>query len=218
MNEHEIGREVQELGSRLERIEASLRVKPGYAGVNGDRGSSRYHKSSGGVAEKKPVEWKLKKGDTLPPLLSNLMRLPHLPAPKFDDPPQRRLGPFTRAVDSHRQLVRRRIRRILSARQSDLLGYEVDRSEYRRRVGGRDLCRDTHSLGQGAHPRWPVRANFQLILRGPGGTPVGVYNDGFWVDCNENDLFLISHQFNPGLYDLVTGVSWNLSYSGIGRC
>ena len=88
MNEHEIGREVQELGSRLERIEASLRVKPGYGGVNGDRGSSRYHKSSGGVAEKKPVEWKLKKGDPLPPLLSSLMRLPHLPVSKFDDPPQ----------------------------------------------------------------------------------------------------------------------------------
>jgi hypothetical protein len=38
------------------------------------------------------------------------------------------------------------------------------------------------------------------------------------VNCNENDLFLISHQIDPGLYDLVTGVSWNLSYSGIARC
>jgi hypothetical protein len=89
MNEHEIGREVQELGSRLERIEASLRARPGSGGMDGDRGSSRYHESLGGT-EKKPVEWKLKKGDPLSPFLSTLMRLPLLPVPKFNDPPQQK--------------------------------------------------------------------------------------------------------------------------------
>jgi hypothetical protein len=61
-------------------------------------------------------------------------------------------------------------------------------------------------------------ANFQLVMTGPGGAPVGTYNDQFWVDCNENDLFLLSHPFNPGLYDLVTSVWINLSYNGIARC
>jgi hypothetical protein len=60
--------------------------------------------------------------------------------------------------------------------------------------------------------------NFRLNLIGKGGAPIGVYNDAFWVNCSENDLFFISHEFDPGLYDLVTGASWNLSYSGIGRC
>lgn len=219
MNEHEIGREVQELGSRLEQIEASLRVKPGYGGVNGDRGSSRYHKSSGGVAEKKPVEWKLKKGDPLPPLLSSLMRLPHLPVSKFDDPPQSKTWsaspePLIFIVswsgggsDEFFRLVNQTFS--VTKWTDPNTGVESAVATY---AATRIASGRAHTVvGQSA-------ANFQLILREPGGTPVGVYNDGFWVNCNENDLFLISHQFNPGLYDLVTGVSWNLSYSGIGRC
>jgi hypothetical protein len=48
---------------------------------------------------------------------------------------------------------------------------------------------------------------------GPGGTPIGVFNDVFGVNCNENDLFLISHQIDPGLYDLETSITINLSDS-----
>jgi hypothetical protein len=55
-------------------------------------------------------------------------------------------------------------------------------------------------------------------MSGPGGTPVAVFNDVFGVSCTENELFLISHPFDPGLYDLVTAASYNVSCSGVGRC
>jgi hypothetical protein len=88
MNEHEMDREIQELRSRVGRIEASFGVKRGCGCVDGDRGASRHDQSTGGTAATKPIQWKLKKGDHLPPFLSSLIRVPIHPAPIFDDPPQ----------------------------------------------------------------------------------------------------------------------------------
>jgi hypothetical protein len=87
MNEYGIGREVDDLRSRLERLEANSGVKLGGRGA-ADRGASFFHQSSGGVAETKPVEWKLEKGARLPPFLSSFMRVPLHPASKFDVPTQ----------------------------------------------------------------------------------------------------------------------------------
>ena len=50
MSEHEIGREIYDLRSRLERLEASSGTKPG-CGCATDRGASHSHQSAGGVAD-----------------------------------------------------------------------------------------------------------------------------------------------------------------------
>jgi hypothetical protein len=219
MNEHEIGREVQELGSRLERIEASLGIKPGCGCVDGDRGASRHHESSGGIAQTKPVEWRLKKGDHLPPFLTSLMRLPLHPVSTFDSPPQSKT--WSASPEPLILIVN------WSGGGSDeffrLVNQTFSVVKWTNPNTGVESANVTYAatrIASGRARTLPGQsgANFQLIVRAPGGTPIGVFNDPFSVNCNENDLFLISHQIDPGLYDLVTGVSWNLSYSGIARC
>ena len=71
MSEHEIGREIHDPRSRLERLEASSGTKPS-CGCAADRGASHFHQSSGGVAETKPVEWKLEKGASRSVLVSSV--------------------------------------------------------------------------------------------------------------------------------------------------
>src|SRR6202020_3404672 len=91
MSEHEIGREIHDLRSRLERLEASPGTKPGW-GCAPDRGASHFHQSSGGVAETKPVEWKLEKGARFPPFLLSYLRIPLAEGLHFDPPPQSKTG------------------------------------------------------------------------------------------------------------------------------
>src|ERR1700733_9092575 len=91
MSEHEIGREIHDLRSRLERLEASSGTKPS-CGCAADRGASHFHQSSGGVAETKPVEWKLEKGARFPPFLLSYLRIPLAGAFIFEPPPKRKPG------------------------------------------------------------------------------------------------------------------------------
>ena len=219
MNEHEIGREVQDLRSRLQRIEMSLGVKPGCGCNDGDRGATRHHESSNDLAQKKPVEWKLKKGDHLPPLLSSLMRIPLHQVSTFGDPPQSKTWGL--AKEPWILIVN------WASGGSDewfrLVNQTFSVTKWTNPNTGIQSAVWTYSatrIASGRAQTVPGQTvtNFQTILNGPGGGPVGVYNDAFWVNCNENDLFLISREFDPGLYDLVVGCSLNTSGSNIARC
>jgi hypothetical protein len=74
MSEYDIGWDVQDLRSRLERLEAG---SGGAAGKKGEvRGASALREVSGGLSEHPPVLWKLEAGERLPPFALSLLRLP----------------------------------------------------------------------------------------------------------------------------------------------
>jgi hypothetical protein len=93
----------------------------------------------------------------------------------------------------------------------------VDEPEYGRRNGSGDIFRDAIASGRAKTDAWSG-TNFQLIVRTTGGTPILIHNAGFSVSCNQNGVFDVSYQIDPGQFDLVGGANWALSYNGIARC
>jgi len=87
MSEYEIGRDIQDLRSRLARLEANSGIKPDCGCVE-DRGASMVHQASTAVADAAPLEWKLEKGARFPPFLLGLLGVPLHSERPFDAPPQ----------------------------------------------------------------------------------------------------------------------------------
>jgi hypothetical protein len=217
MSEHEIGREIHDLRSRLERLEASSGTKPG-CGCAADRGASHFHQSSGGVAETKPVEWKLEKGARFPPFLLSYLRIPLAEGLHFDAPPQSKTWGCTPeplilivnwsggGSDEFFRLVNQTFSVIKWTNPNT--GIATATASYSATI-----------IASGRAKTIPGSvANFQLVVRATGGTPILIYTNPFSVRCDENGLFDISHQIDPGQFDLVSGATWSLSYSGISRC
>src|SRR5262249_19649561 len=89
MNEHEIGRGIQELRSRIERLEGAC-----WGGRERSEAERRSDWRGGGSGdpktrvdfEKEPILWEFKKGAAFPPFLFNLFGYP--PNVQFDIAPQ----------------------------------------------------------------------------------------------------------------------------------
>ena len=93
----------------------------------------------------------------------------------------------------------------------------MDEPEYGHCDGGGDISATIIASGRAKTVPGSV-ANFQLVVRATGGTPILIYTNPFSVTCDENGLFDVSHQFDPGQFDQVSGATWSLSYNGISRC
>jgi hypothetical protein len=63
---------------------------------------------------------------------------------------------------------------------------------------------------------------FDITLRnaqgGPLGSPGAYPGNIVWVSCHDNRDFSIGGAFNPGLYDLVTGATWDIPGFHVHRC
>jgi hypothetical protein len=221
MSEYEIGRDVQDLRSRVERIESSLRMKPGWAGAD-DRGTSISHEISGGTSDVIPVLWKPKAGEPVPPFLSSLLGVPlardHLHP---DDPPQVktwkcRPEPFTLMIhwsgggsDELYKLVHQTFS-ILKWTDPNS-GHVSATFTYAGTViaSGKAKTVDANECTMA----------FSLNAIG-GGAPI----KEFWYfaplipSCKDNYPWTFSRSFDPGEFDLVGGASWRFTYSDVQRC
>ena len=217
MSDYEIGKEIQGLSSRIDRIELRLGVKTACRCTENANISMIRHEATGGISDKEPVLWKLEKGERLPPFISSFMHLP-LGVHQFAAPPRSKT--WTGSPEPF----------ILTVNWSD---------------GGSDeffrLVNQTFSVFEWTDPNTNVvatvatysatliasgqaktgvgsTASMQLVVRGAGGTPLLIYNYPFSVTCSQNGLFIVSQRMLPGQFDLVGGVTWTIAYTGIYSC
>jgi hypothetical protein len=217
MSEYEIGRDIQDLRSRLARLEANSGIKPDCGCVE-DRGASMVHQASTAVADAAPLEWKLEKGARFPPFLLGLLGVPLHSERPFDAPPQSKTWgmatePWIHTVNwsgGGSDEFFRLVNQSFSVLKWTTPGTGAVNSVAT--YSGTRIASGRAKTASGS------TANFSMNVKTSGGTPLLLYTIPFYVACNENDLFIASSRMDPGQFDLVAGASFSTSYSGIQRC
>ncbi len=215
MSEYEIGRDIQELRGRLDRLEGDSRGGPCGPGRS-NLGTGR-HFSSGGISHHEPARWQLKAGERLPPILLSHLGLPFPPvqlnAPLDSTTWPCHPEPLVQTVfwsDSGRDEFYRFVNQTFSfMRWTNPNTGEVSAS----------VTYSATKIASGkAQNYYTSFHNMAIAVRNSGGSPIFNFGDDIWVHCNDNTLFTISRPIDPGLYDLIGGATWEIHYSGILRC
>jgi hypothetical protein len=232
MDMYSIGRDVEELRSRLERLEDAC--LSGRERLDADRRSDWSGSISGDLEasvdfEKDPILWELEEGAQFPPFLFYLFGLPpntHLRVPpqsktwtcvpepliidvnwdaggrdehfRFSD----QVFSIIRVTDPNTGIVKATA--IYSARLTARNGRSIDWA------GG--------YIGPPYVPSHYVGPSFHVTLRGAGGAGLFKYDTRFSVGCGADHMVNFSSDFPPGLYDLVTGATWELPSWHVARC
>jgi hypothetical protein len=69
-----------------------------------------------------------------------------------------------------------------------------------------------------AHTQFNSTNFMEVTVRAAGGTPLQVIGKNFSVACNENSLFIISAEIDPGQFDLIGGATWSNTFNFIQPC
>ncbi len=232
MNEYEIGRDIQELRSRIERLERT------FSGGREPSEADRRSEWSGRIFvdqktsvdfEKEPIIWQLKKGAAFPPFLFNLFGYP--PNTQFDIAPQSKTWacvpePLIVYVDwdaGGRDEHFRFSDQVFSIiRVTDPnTGIATATAIYSARLtqrNGRSIDYAGGNIGPPYVPSYYAGPSFHVTLRSAGGAGLFSYYDRFSVGCGANHFVNFSGDFPPGLYDLVTGATWEMSSWRVERC
>jgi hypothetical protein len=208
MSEYEIGRDVQELRSRVEVLEGGTPGRKRTAAA----GTSEGHRAAAGVdIQKPPIAWKQTKGVLLPPLTHSLLRLPHgIHANSFESQtwgcvPEPLILSVNWAGGATDEYCR------FANQTFNLFRYTnpntgVTTAQY-------NYSAQLIASGK-AHNTWNASPlSFAVQLRDAGGGVVlyGGQGSNFWVSCNDNFMYGWGAEFNPGLYDLINGVTWQIT-------
>jgi hypothetical protein len=233
MNEYEIGRDIQELRSRIERCEAALprvaqrwddRQPPDWSGsIIGDLKASV-------DPERKPILWKLEKGAPFPPFLTTLFGLP--PNTAFKVAPESKTWtcvpePLIIFVnwdaggkDEHFRFSDQvfSIIRVTDPNTGITSATAIYSARLTQRSG-----RSVDYVGGNPNPPPYVPASyagpsFHVTLRSGGGAGLFNYYDRFSVTCGANHMVDFSSDFAPALFDLVTGATWEMPSWRVLRC
>ncbi len=229
MNEYEIGRDIQEMRCRIERLETACEehspdAKRRHSGVSAE------HKVSAGVAQDhEPRLWKPEKALQLPPFLPGLLGLPDRLL-QFD------LMPESKTWTCHPEPL------ILSvnwfAGGSDefyrLQGQVFSIIRVTEPNSGHISCSAIYSArlvasGKASSHTVPATTSltgfrftsqFAITLRGAQGSFLGSYTSlPYSVSCRDNIEFVQGWEFNAGEYDLVTGATWEvIGAQNVDRC
>jgi hypothetical protein len=218
MSEYEIGRDLQDLRSRIEALEGG----PHGRGVERlARGSLEKFRVAPGIdLQTKPIIWKQEKGAHLPPFVNRLLGL-H-PTVMLD------------AAESHTwtctpepliitvnwdgggsdEFFRLQGQSFTILRATDPnTGITSASATYEARLVASGRASNTTTISDG-----PLF--FTITLRNAQGGPLGSPGAGniVWVNCRDNRDFLAGGAFNPGLYDLVAGATWDIPGFRVHSC
>lgn len=221
MNEYEIGKDVQDLRSRLERLETESGRRP-RGGLGAPGIASQRHVVSGGLSDAPPIHWKLGPKEQIPPFAASLLRLSFPPPRQFDSPPLSETwgctpDPLTPVVywDGGGQ-----------DNFYTFSGQYFSKVKWTDPGTGKEWATVTYSANLTASGRahtdfaaWGSNTNsIAITVRLVSGAPLFTYTTSFKVDCHENSYFTAHTDFNPGEYDLVGGATWVLQFDHIARC
>ena len=229
MSEYLIGRDVQELRSRIERCEAAFSGGHG-AGRRFEAGRARHDLRSGIDHEKKPILWKSKKSSELPLFFYPLLGL--FPQTHFDLQPKSKTWACvpepmtiqviwdTGAIEDHVQFSNQVFSLIkVSDPNTGITTATAIYSATMTSKSGQSIDYAGGNLGPGpVVPPYYVGPYFPITLRNAGGAGLSNYYQNFSVACGASIPVNFSKDFPAGLYDLVTGATWQLPSWSVGRC
>jgi|HubBroStandDraft_6_1064221.scaffolds.fasta_scaffold402757_2 hypothetical protein len=216
MSEYEIGRDLQELRSRVEVLEGGAPGRKRTAAV----GTSEGHRATAGVdAQTRPITWKQTKGVLPPAFTHGLLRIPH--GIQADSAESQTWGCVPEplilnvtwaggATDEYCRFV---------SQWFTLLKFTnpntgVTTAQY-------NYSAQLIASGK-AHNTWnasPLSFSAQLRDAGGGVLLYGGAGSNFWVSCNDNVIYGWGAEFNPGLYDLIKGVTWQIvGWQSVDHC
>ena len=232
MDKYSIGRDVQELRSRIEWLEYAFPSgrersdadrKPEWSGsISGDLKASVDF-------EKDPILWELEEGAEFPPFLFTLFGLP--PDTQFDVAPQSKTWtcvPEPLIIDVNWDAGGRDEHFRFSNQVFSIIrvtdpntGIATATAIYSARLtarNGRSIDYAGGNIGPPYVPSSYVGPSFHVTLRNAGGAGLFKYYDRFSVGCGANHMVNFSGDFPPGLYDLVTGATWEMGSWRVARC
>src|SRR5262245_44292809 len=206
MNEYEIGKDVQDLRSRLERLEAEFGGRPGRDlrewGI-----ATRRHEVSGGLSDAPPHLWKLEANERIPPFAASLLRLPFPPPRQFDSPPESKTwgctpeplipivywdgggsDEFFRFVNQSYSVIKWTDPNTGTIYATAMYSATLIASGRARTTQQGSVLSGTSSCGM------------LITNRIVGGAPFWTVDQLFNVACNENSLFTSSIGIDPGQY------------------
>lgn len=230
MSDYELGRDLQELRSRLERLEHGCDCQ-GYHGRPHESPwqlgrPGRYAEAAGLAAhspevgidiERKPVLWKADKAFKMPPVFSGV--LGYGPNLQFNAAQSQTWScqpePLILYVnwdgggtDEFYRLSNQvfSIMRVLDPNTGVTTATAIYSAQLI--ASGR---------GKFHYVNYPPPA-FNGTLRNAGGAALGYFGTYISVNCQDNRPFNIMQNFAPGLYDLVAGATWQIIGGRIDRC
>jgi hypothetical protein len=221
MNEYEIGRDFQELRSRIERLESVLGDHSPEARVR-NSGISATQEVSGGVPRHhEPVHWKSEKGMQLPPFLHRLLGVPEgltqydlIPESKtWTCQPEPLILHVNWNAGGSDEFYRLQNQIFSIIRITDPNSLQVScTATYSARLVASGRARSS-PITAGRTPTQRSVSQFNLTLRdAQGGSLKGpIPSPHYSISCTDNHEFVHFFDFNPGLYDLVAGATWEIS-------
>jgi hypothetical protein len=244
MNEYELGRDIQILRSRIEQLESHLspEVRARHSGT------SAIHEVSAGVTpHREPLHWKPDKAMQWPPFLSRFLRVSERlvaqPNLLFDVLPESKTwtcqpeplilyvswyaggsDEFYRFQEQSFSIVR--ITEPNSGQVSCTATYSA------RLVASGKAKTYFHPpipsssrpgyAGDPGSPGWfTTSSQFKIVLRGANGSIIGApsLSNPYHIDCHDNYWFVQDWDINAGLFDLVTGATWEvIGAQDVDRC
>jgi hypothetical protein len=232
VSNYEVGRDIQELRSRIERLEGFPFGGPGTAGTpEGRHGLGRIAVAheAGIHPDKKPIVWKPKAAVKLEPFLYGLLgvgsRL------QFDVMPESQTWgcvpePLIVNVtwsDGSTQEHFRFVNQVFSVIRVSDPNTHVTTATFiysAQQIGANGSSIDYAGGYQGPPyvPSYYAGPSLFFTLRSSGGAGLFSYSLNFSVPCHANQNVTLMHEFPPGLYDLVAGANWQFNSWSVARC
>ena len=217
MSEYEIGRDLQDLRSRIEALEGGAH---GHGANRFAKGSMEKLAVAPGIDLKTaPVVWKLHKDAHLPPFANRRFGLP--PTLKLDsavshtwtctpEPLIVTVNWDAGGTDEFFRLVGQTFTILKATDPNTGITSAVATYEANLIASGKAT-----NINDGAF-------YFEITLRnaqgGPRGSPNIYPGNSVWVNCRDNRDFYVAGAFNPGIYDLVAGANWYFTNFRVHRC
>jgi hypothetical protein len=231
MSNYDIGRDIQELRSRIDRIENA------FSGCHERLDVDRRSDWSGSISVdpkmsvdcgKEPILWELEKMAAFPPFLFALFGLPL--NTQFNIAPESKTWtcvPEPLIVDVNWDAGGKEEHFRFSNQVFSIIrvtdpntGITTATAIYSARLTARN-GRSIDYRGGNSRPYVPAYyagPSFHVTLRNAGGAGLFSYYDRFSVSCGANHMVNFSSDFPPGLYDLVTGATWEMGNWSVARC
>lgn len=230
MGEYEIGRDLQALRSRIERLESGHsggrerwqdHGEPAghgshYPAGHAPHGISLHSIEAGVHPEKKPIVWKAEKNFKMPPFLSGM--LGHGPHGRFDSAqsqtwpchPEPLILTINWDAGGSDEWYRFTNQVFSIYRVTDPnTGITTASAVYSAQLIASGRAKSAWNAGP---------CYFNGTLRNAGGAALSFFGDHYYINCQDNYPINIGSTFPPGLYDLVAGATWYTTGTRVERC
>jgi hypothetical protein len=214
MSEYEIGRDLQELKSRVQLLENGI---PGRGRATG---AAEGHRASAGVdPQRPPIAWKQHK-DALPPHFTHgVLRLPHginadsAESQTWSCVPEPLILFVTWAGGGTDEYCR------FTNQTFSLIRFTnpntgITTAQY-------DYSAQLIASGRAHSTLTASPLSFSVQMRDAAGGLIlgGGQGSNFWVECGANRAYGFGYEFNPGLYSLIKSATWQIvGWQDTNRC